>query len=160
MKYLWLFDHDALMVTPLVTSVLWALGGSGIKCLRRLGVGLFLALSALSLGCPWYLAGMTFVILFLTTSLPYGDSVRGKLGIVYYPYLFILGVLYGLSNFSLCFYSGGWLTLVAYSLALGCLFSLLTFASQSEAFKNVVSWKKVEIATGFGAGFIAYKLYL
>ena len=160
MKYLWIFDHDALMITPLVTSVLWALGGSGLKPIRRFGTGAFIFLGSLSLGVPWYFATISLISVFLTSLLPYGDSVRGKLGIVYYPFLFILGVLYGLSNFGLCFYSGGWLTLVAYSLGLGCVFSILTALSQSEAFRKIVPWKAVEISIGFFLGLIAYKLYL
>lgn len=159
-KFLWIFDQDVTLITPLVTACLWAMGGGGVLAFRRFGVGCFLALLALSLGLPWYLALIIPSVFLITTSLPYGDSVRGKFKALYYPYLFILGVLYGLSNFVLCFYFGGWATLVTYSLGLGCVFSLLTFASQSEAFRKIVPWKAVEITTGFGAGFIAYKLYL
>lgn len=159
MKFLWLFEPDAVLVTPFVTAVLWSLGGSGIKQLRRFGVGAFLALVGLSLGLPWYLAWLLPSIFLVTTSLPYGDDIRGKLGIVYYPFLFLLGVLYGLGLFPLCFHFGSWLTLVVGSLGLGLLFSLLTFASQSEAFRDIVSWKKVEISIGFFLGLIAYKLY-
>lgn len=159
-KFLWLFEPDAILVTPFVTAVLWSLGGSGVKPIRRFGTGAFIFLGGLSLGLPWYLALTGFVLVAITTSLPYGDSVRGKLGLVYYPFLFLLGILYGLGLFPLCIHFGSWTTLVIGSLALGLLFSLLTFASQSEAFKNVVSWKSVEISIGFFLGLIAYKLYL
>ena len=159
MKFLWVFDYDAILTIPLVSGVLWSWGGSGPKYLRRLGVGAFLALTGLSLGLPWYLAWLLPSIFLVTTSLPYGDDIRGNLGIVYYPFLFLLGVLYGLGLFPLCIHFGSWITLVIGSVGLGLLFSLLTFASQSEAFRNVVSWKAVEIITGFFLGLIAYKLY-
>lgn len=159
MKFLWLFDQDAVMITPLLTASLWALGGGGVLALRRFGVGAFLALSALSLGFPWYSALITAIIFPIVTALPYGDKVRGKLGLLYYPFLFVLGFLYGFSNFGLCLYLGRWLDLVAYSLCLGLLFSILTALSQSQAFKKIVPWKAVEIAVGGFIGFIAYKLY-
>lgn len=159
MKFLWLFEPDTALITPFVTASLWTMGGGGVLAFRRFGVGLFLALSALSLGLPWYLAWLIPSIFLVITSLPYGDSIRGKLGPLYYPYLFTLGVLYGLSNFVLCFHFGRWLTLGIGSLSLGCLFSLLTYASQNKALRSVVQWKAVEIAVGFGVGFIAYKLY-
>lgn len=160
MKYLWLFEPDAVLVTPLVTGALWALGGSGILALRRFGVGVFLAIASLSLGCPWYLSAISCVVFITTSSLPYGDKIYGAIKPLYYPYLFVLGSLYSLSLLPLCFHFGHWLTLVIGSLSCGLFFSLATFASKSEAFNEAITWKKVEIGVGLIIGFIAYKLYL
>ena len=160
MKFLWIFDHDAVMVTPFITASLYALGGSGPKIIRRMFFSAFISLASFSLGLEWYWAWIIPSIFLLTTTTPYGMKTHAKLHYLYFPYLFLLGTLYGLGLFPLCFHFGGWLTLVIGSVACGLFFSLGTAASQSKIFQNIAVWKVVELGTGFILGLIAYLIYL
>lgn len=151
-KFLWIFDIDAVLVLPVITAALWSLGGSGPKLLRRVGVGLIIGLSALSLGCAWWLCLLQVGSLFLVTILPYGDKIHNKIGVFYWPFLFIIGALFGASLLPLAFFHSRWLYY-----GLGCAlssisFGVLTLSSQKLKFPV---WKVCEITTGLVLGLCA-----
>lgn len=146
-KFLWVFDYDALYTLIPICGALWALGGSGMKILRRLGVPFIISLSALSIGIQWYWSFLCMV-LFVFASLPYGSKIKEKIGVFYWPYLVLVGFLWGASLVGLAIASHEWTTWLLWSAICGLGFMGLTALSQWKKTANIVVWKFVEIAAG------------
>jgi hypothetical protein len=151
MKYLWLFEPDALITLPVMTAVLFALGGSGFKFLRRLGVPALILASCLSQGKNGLLAVVAVALLSIALSKGYGDELKDELGPYYYSTLYSIGAIYGFTLMPLA--SELW---HFFYCLIPCLtFGSLTYTSQQFDFPR---WKWVELATGFSIGLVAYLL--
>lgn len=152
MKFLWVFDIDAVWTLAPICAVLWALGGSGIKLLRRLGVGLILCVSSLSMGLVWWMAGLETLAMFAVTSLPYGDSLKRRIGGFYYLALFFIGAAFGAALLPIAFLKGKWLIYGLAPIFTACAFGPFAFSSQQFGFPI---WKWCEMLTGFTVGLMA-----
>lgn len=144
MKLLWIFDSDAVWALAPLSGALWAFGGAGPKWLRRFILPSILALSAYSMGKPWWAAGLSCLILIVTTTLPYGDSAKNRFKWSYWPWVALVGALYGLSPFALLVVAKHWFLLWFIPAITGTSFVGFTFASQ----KAGLPWKAVEILIG------------
>lgn len=152
MKFLWIFDNDAVWCLIPLTSALWSLGGSGFLFLRRFGIAVLFGLSALSLGVIWWAALLTSVLAGAALTLPYGDSVKAKIkGESYWLYLALVGFAWGLTILpvAICTHIGAFVFVMA--IANGFLFSFLSEASQV---LGRPVWKVVEIIMGASLGII------
>lgn len=152
MKYLWLFDIDSAMVIPLVSAVLFMLGGGGVKWLRRFALPTFLFASLVSMGENVWLSASSCAILSISMIKGYGESLREEVGDAgYYILMYAFGHIYGLALMPMAD------SLIDLLLPLiPCvIFGSLTLISQKN---NWFTWKLVEGATGFAIGFIAYTL--
>lgn len=152
MKIFGVFDVDVIYVLPAITSALWALGGSGPKPLRRFGVPFAISAFALGYGYP-----LRFILSFIPMAiftLGYGDDYFKRLGVLYWPYITFLGLLYGLSQFGLCLHFGGWNVLLLFSLVSSVSFLLGMVLSKSK----MIPWKIAELTTGFMIGFTACEI--
>ena len=150
-KFLWVFDSDAVWVLAPICGAAWALGGSGYKLFRRLGVGFVIALAALADGGAWWVCAAQFLALFIVTSLAYGDDIRVKIVGMYYPILFLIGAGYGLSLLPIAFLSSNWSGYLIACLVMPIGFAGTTIISQH----TQLPWKLSEIITGFVLGLCA-----
>lgn len=158
MKFLWIFDPDAVLTLLPICALLWALGGSGVKWLRGWGIPVVVSLAAVSFGAPWWLGFLNFGVMNLTLRIPYGDDIHAVIGEadgLWSAYLFFAGLMYGASLGTLCIHFGNWQT-VPYGAGLcGFAFSGVTILSQK--YKRLV-WKVCEMLTGLVIGFISFRI--
>lgn len=157
MKVLWFLDQDAIWTLIPVSSALWAMGGSGVKLIRRIGVPIAVLLYTLSIGINLWISISTAFLLFIASILPYGDKIKERSGNFYSLWLLFVGACYGLALLPLGIYSKHYLIF-----SLGCLgsslsFSLLTLLSQKTGFPR---WKFVEMITGALIGLIVCLIVL
>lgn len=147
-------EQDWIWTLPALTSWFWATGGSGFLPARRYGVPLAVSLYALHAG-----ASFIAIMLYFASSLPvitfgpgYGDKFEKYLGVFYWPYLVLLGGLYGASNAGLLLHSMDWGSLVC-----GSILTSLVFVGSMRASKSWkwITWKWCEMATGFCVGLTA-----
>lgn len=148
MKFLWLFEPDTVIVVPFIAAALFAFGGGGQKMIRRIGLPIFLFLSAWSMGENLWLSLLAAGGLFVPLSKGYGDKLKEEVGEpYYYPLLYIIGLFYGLSLMPLASELWhGFLCLIP-----AVTFGGLSYSSQKADFPR---WKWVEAWTGFSIGFI------
>ena len=152
MKFLWVFDHDAVWVLGPLTSALFAFGGSGEKWLRRIGIPVLFFLAGISTGLSIISCLISGLLLWAFLSLGYGKTIHDKTGKLYWIYIFCLGLLISGSLVPLYLASGRPL-LFLYSFGVfACTFAGLTFCSQRLDFPK---WKFVEMASGLVLGFQA-----
>lgn len=142
---MWVFDVDALWCLIPAVSLLWALGGSGLPALRRLGIPILIALSAVSLGVVWWR-----IILFLwfwpiTWILAYGDEAHDYLDAFFYPYLYAVGFGFTIPFAVFIDSRQDFIAFLCGSLANSFFFGTLTFTSQRFKFPQ---WKACELITG------------
>lgn len=158
MKYLWIFDVDAVAILTLLTGAWWAFGGSGVKMFRKIGVPVTICLSALSVGVAWWLCLLNFGTMFGLMTIPYGDKIRNEWKMndtVYFLWVGFTGSCYASSLLPLAFSHQRWLWYGVGIPMAGILFGTLTMLSQKI---NWPKWKWVEISLGCCLGFVAYKL--
>lgn len=156
MRFLWVFEPDAVWTLIPAVSLLWALGGSGIKACRRFGVPILVCAAALSLGVKWWLVLINAGSMFALMSLPYGSGIRGKLGLpLYWVWLYMVGALYAAAMLPLAFHVGHWLAYGLGAAASGVVFGTLTLTSQTMDWPR---WKWVEMALGACLGIQAASL--
>ena len=152
MKFLWFFDVDAIWVLAPLCGMLWALGGSGVKLLRRVVMGVVIAAVAMTLGLAVWLAGAQIASVFIVTTLPYGDKISKKLGRWKWFYIVGLGALYGAALWPLALGFQEW---IRYTM--GCAITVTTFgitlASSQHLRWPTHKWQ--EIATGTAVGGVA-----
>lgn len=148
MKYLWAFEIDAVWVLVPACSVLFALGGSGLKEIRRFGIPTLIGSSAISLGHNIFICLFSSLILMATLIAGYGDGKRREFGDYYYAFLFFLGCLYGLALFP---YRYDWQGIFL-SVFIGAIFSSATLLSNTFRW---FEWKLVEMAVGASIGLCA-----
>ena len=151
MKYLWLFEPDSLITLPVMTALLFALGGSGFKFIRRLLIPALILASCLSQGKNGLLAVVAVTLLSLALSKGYGDELKEDLGPYYYSTLYSIGLIYGFCLMPLAYE----LWHFFYCLIPSLTFGFLTYTSQTYDFPR---WKWVELATGFSIGLVSYFL--
>lgn len=167
MKFLWIFDHDAIWVLVPMSSALFALGGSGFKEFRRLGIPALMLAAAVSLGVEWWKALVSAAGLALVLTKGYGDDLRSQIGAWYHPALYVLAALYGaaalpvsldwkvlivcplIPSLALPVFSD-WKALIVCPLIPSLIFGTLTLGSQRFDFPK---WKIVEMAAGAAIGF-------
>lgn len=152
MKIFGLFDHDIIQTLPWLTGFLWAAGGGGQKWMRRFGVPISITACAMAYGMTavqtlWLLP---FSIL-MAKGPGYGDDWKKRLGDLYWPYVFFLGTVWGLSQFGLCFVFGRWGRLLFGSLVSGAVFGSTMAISKRTGFW----WKVCEGLTGSAVGLAA-----
>jgi len=158
MKFLWIFEPDAIWCLIPAVSLLWALGGSGVRFLRKLGVPVLICVSALSLGVKWWLVAVTFGSIFALHSIPYGEDMRKKLGLpIYWFWLYLVGAVYSAAFLPLAFHGKHFLLYGLGVFISGGLFGGLTYTSQKFDFPR---WKAVEIILGAVLGLQASWLLL
>lgn len=150
MKVLGVFEEDVILCLPFITASLWALGGSGKKAFRRFGVPLILCLFAYGYG----LKSLNLAIYALLTfgligfGPGYGDDYFKRLKSLYWPYVFILGSLYGLCQIALVMRFGNFLSLLVISGVCGVVFGVGMLVSKSK----FLPWKIAECLTGLAVG--------
>lgn len=147
MKFFWIFEPDAVWVLVPMSAVLFALGGSGFKEFRRLGIPALMLVAALSVGAEWWKALVSAAGLALVLTKGYGDDLRSQIGAWYYPALYVLAALYGTAALPL---SSDWKALILCPLIPSLIFGTLTLGSQRFDFPK---WKIVEMAAGAATGF-------
>lgn len=157
MKFLWIFDIDAVWTLGPACSALWSLGGSGIKALRRLGIPALIATSALSLGAPPWICAWGGGMILLVLTLPYGDDLKRKLQKLYYLALYGIGAIYGASLLPIAILSHRLLMWGVGICIMSAWFGASTYASQKFDFPK---WKFCEILTGFIFGLLAARLLI
>ena len=146
MKFLWIFEPDAVWCLVPAVSLLWALGGSGLRFLRKYGVPALVCVSALSLGVKLHLIALCGVSIFALHSIPYGEDIKKKLGLpLYWFWLYFVGAIYAGAFLPLAFHVKHFLQYGLGILIAGVLFGALTYTSQN---LNFPKWKWVEIAIG------------
>lgn len=96
--------------------------------------------------------GLLAVGLLLVQFLGYGDDYVAKLGKYYWPYIFILGLTYGLCQFGLCLHFGGYLLLILSSGLCSLVFGFGMYLSKKF---TQIDWKYCELATGGAVGLVA-----
>jgi hypothetical protein len=160
MKFLWVFDADAIWVLAPAIGTLWALGGSGPKWVRRFLAPLLIGVSAVSVGIGIIPSALTTVLLSLSASLGYGQEKHRELNYFYWPFLFLIGGLYGASLAPIGVASGDISAILGCVVFCSLVFGGLTTASQRLDFPK---WKWVEISIGFAVGlsaaFLIHKTY-
>lgn len=149
-----IFDFDFVWTLIPLISFLYSSGGTGPKLLRRAGVPFAITLYALGYGMTAWkaliaLVGMLAVIGF---GPGYGDDFEKKLKSFYWPYLFLLGGLYGASNFGLALHYGHW-----FLLGIGSLTTSVVFVGSMYLSKRFqwFQWKWAEMMTGASIGLTA-----
>lgn len=147
MKYLWFFDIDAILAIPFIMACLFALGGSGLKWIRRIGAPAFVFASAWSVGVDLWVSLISACLLALTLIKGYGEDLKGALGDYYYSALFMVGFAYGASMMPM---ASSPMHLL-YCFVPSFVFGGLTFTSQKFDFPT---WKLVELFTGFAIGVV------
>jgi len=152
MKYLWVFDPDAVWTLIPLCSLLWAWGGSGIKPFRKYGIPAAICLSALSFGVAWWLCLITAGMMFGLMTIPYGEDIKGQFGRFYYAWLFICGFLYAFALIPLVFAHGRYLIFLGCLGICSCIFGILSILSQRER----IPWKIVEMVYGASLGLTAF----
>ena len=152
MRLFGLFDIDALWVLAPVCGALWALGGSGVKLVRRVGMGIVISLVAMSPGLAVWLAGALTASVFIVTTLPYGDKISKQLGSWKWLYIAGLGALYGVALWPLALGFHHWIRYI-----MGCAITMTTFgitlASSQHLRWPTHKWQ--EIITGTAVGGVA-----
>ena len=146
-----IFEIDVIYTLPVLTAFLFALGGSGALSIRRIGVPLAVSLYAWGYGASFISLLIYFIHQFLILGLGYGDEAERKLGKLYWPYIFILGTLYGLCQFGLALHFGGWVSFLVWSLSGGLVFLAGLYSSK----KFGLPHKAFEIITGGSLGLTA-----
>lgn len=174
-KWLWIFDSDTkLSVSPAITAivmwaitplfpslkiwtllpecaVLWMLGGGGVKPVRRYGVPLLITAYAVGYGMPivktlWLLP----MLLLIGFGPGYGDPYVKRLGVLYWPYIALLGFLWGICQFGLSVHFGNYPLLF-----LGSAICSLVFAGTMAISKRkLMPWKVAEGLTGAAVGLV------
>ena len=154
MKFFGVFDADVIWTLVPICSALWSLGGSGLKLLRRIGVPVAIAFYAIGYGVPVFVIETYFIIAIaiITFGPGYGDDFEDLLGVFYWPYLAILGALYGASNAGLALHGHDWLSLGIGSGATSILFVGTMRASKSWTW---FEWKWAEMIVGGSVGLTA-----
>lgn len=145
MKFLWIFDYDAYYVLPLITAALGALGGSGVKLLRKFGVPLIISAAAYSVGMPLWMAAVNAGVMLGIMTIPYGEDIREEWHMsdpVYFAWVHLVGAIYAASMIMLAVWAGQWMAYLFGSLICGIVFGTLTVGSQVIKFPP---WKIVEI---------------
>jgi len=152
-KHFFFFDHDVILCLPFITAALWGLGGSGLKLLRKLGVPAVLCAFAYSYGLSgWQFAlyaGLTFGLIGFGPG--YGDDFARRLKTLYWPYVFLLGFLYGFCQFPLALRFGSLVVLLQLSGVCSLVFGFGMVASKRFGFY----WKIAECLTGLSIGAVA-----
>jgi hypothetical protein len=120
-----------------------------MKEIRRFGIPALLGSSAISVGVPFLTALFSSFLLMLTLIVGYGDKAHRNVGSLYYPYVYAVGLSYGLALFPLSAYNNLLLIIIP-----SLVFGTLTLTSQVFRFPD---WKFVEIATGASVGYVAYE---
>ena len=150
MKIFGIFDVDVIYTLPILISLLWAWGGSGVRHFRKYGVPL--AVTAFAYGYGQQGWGLTVTAIGLLAVIGfgpgYGDYYVKVLKIWYWPYIFLLGLLYGLFQFGLCLQFGRWEYLVIFSIIGSISFVSCLYTSKELG----LHWKIAELITGFFIG--------
>lgn len=151
MKVFGLFDHDFILTLPWLTGFLWAAGGGGPKWMRRFGVPLAITAYAVAYGMTLFQTLYILPFSLLVGFGPgYGDKYVKDFGSWYWPYIVLLGFLWGVSQFGLCFVFGGWARLI-----FGAGLCAFTFAWSMGLSKRAgLEWKIAEGLTGAAVGAI------
>lgn len=152
MKFLWIFDQDAVWTLIPAVSALWALGGSGPKLFRRAGAPALVGLAALSCGFEMIPSVLSGVLLFAAAFLPYGDDVKEKTDSFHPLWLFFVGAAWAFCVFPIALVTHKYSQLPGGCLATGLIFSIGTLCSQKF---NFPKWKFVEIVSGASIGTVA-----
>lgn len=146
-----MFDLDVIYTLIPIVSFLWALGGSGWLPARKFGVPIAISIYALGYGITWWKFIIALIgISFFTWGPGYGDRYVRSLGILYWPYIFFLGFMYGFCQFGLSLHFGHWLVLVLFSGVCSVLFGGTMLLSKAK----LLPWKWAEIITGGSVGLV------
>lgn len=150
MKHFFFFDHDVILCLPFITASLWALGGSGVRYIRRLGVPIVLCAFAYSYGLSgWKFALYSGLILgIIGSGIGYGDDFAKRLKTLYWPYVFLLGFLYGFCQFPVALRFGNIFLCVLLSGVCSLVFGFGMVISK----KDFLPWKIAEALTGLSVG--------
>lgn len=154
-KFLWLFDPDAVLTLPVLTALLFAWGGSGQHFWRSLLLPLVIGLSALSLGHDWWRCALSVVSIFLSLKVfSYGEKAKKKTGRFYPLWLAVVGFMYCVASAPFISDYHGVCLLAICSLGAGIIFAGITLLSQAKK----ITWKIVEMTMGFLIGLGAFLL--
>ncbi len=145
-------ELDAIWTLSPLVGFLWSMGGSGPKFMRRILVPIAVSLYAIWMSVALWLAMLQAVFLFITTTLPYGKSIKDRIGYLYFPFVYGIGASYGACLLPLAIHSHHWMRYGIICGLCSLVFGTLTFLSQKVDWPK---WKWVEIITGMAIGFSA-----
>ena len=150
------FEPDWIWTLSPLCAFLWASGGSGPKWMREWLVPAAIILYAIGYGFPSSKAAYLLTLLFIPFAPGYGDDFVQKLGKLYWPYVFLLGFLYGACQAGLCAHFGRVDLLLLFSGVCSLVFGGTMLASK----KLGLQWKIAEILTGAAVGLVAVKVII
>ena len=141
-----------LMIIPVVSSLLFMLGGYRWKWMRRFLMPSLLGVACLINGVIWWRAAILVATLMVGTSLPYGDSLQRLLK--WDPLIWLARFLV-LSTYTVgCTVLGhSWWTILT-----PILMIILFYISQQKWGEKLVPWKLWEGLQGYFIGFTVAQL--
>lgn len=146
-NFLWIFDYDAILALVPACSLLFILGGGGVKPLRRAGIAVLIVAVGFYYEISAWRVFLSAALMGLFLSEPYGDSLRKRFRGFFFITHFAIGFLYGAAVLPL---SSGWMPVLVCPVVTSLTFGTLTFTSQKFDFPR---WKWVELITGSAIGF-------
>lgn len=147
MKIYGIFEPDWVWTLPMLTAWLWGSGGSGLLLLRRFGAPLAISLYAYGYGVTNIdlLILIVFMLAVITVGPGYGDKFEKSFGVFYWPYIFVLGFLYGFCQLGISLHTGRYLVLFLSSGLCSFTFGFTMYGSKNFDFPR---WKWAEMITG------------
>jgi hypothetical protein len=136
-----------LIIIPVVSSLLFMLGGYRWKYLRRYVLPILLGSACLINGVIWWRAAILMATLMVGTSLPYGDSLQKLLK---WEPLVWLARFFVLSTYTIGAIAIGWSPWIVITPVIGII---MFYISRQKWGEKLVPWKLFEGIMGYLVGF-------